>query len=916
MKLVNNPDKFGLVHLSKDADGMMGPVRGSIQVGGERVKAKGRRTYVKLLGGDINWFSETTKDKVQLASKCKHLLGRMRFHVPGLVLMRVLVQGILINAWTHTKIVKMPVDWLTWIADKHQVVSATASVANVVRQVLRLPYKTPCRFLFGALHEGGLAVPHPARCLWVRFVAEMYSAMCSVHPLTKRVTQWEVQCGFQRCGAGGTLADDLGTDFDKLARWGTANGWGVLYRRGPDAGDRWECGADLSGAPHGHGLSGWGVGVTVADVHSVVMWQARAWMRAASASTTLFEMTAVHEGTAAVLRQLRRQRLRMQISRRVDNQSAAIKLQHRRMESSHTDLLQRIEAHDELQWTDGILTGWAPAQHDTGCNDVVWMVNKVSDAEAEEVRLMRLSEGCVQHAGVMERPCCSRGMSTWFVMSADSANSSASGEPRRALTVSRCWSQWLGQMMPLMVSCSRHGTDSRHIVLKTRLPSSCRRSTKMWTPLWPVRRLQGSATNVACRRDISECIWCTGVQRSKGTGSMRWLRLAVPHPARCLWVRFVEEMYNTLCSVHPLTKRVTQWEVQCGFQRCGAGGTLADDLGTDFDKLARWGTANGWGVLYRRGPDAGDRWECGADLSGAPHGHGLSGWGVGVTVADVHSVVMWRARAWMRAASASTTLFEMTAVHEGTAAVLRQLRRQRLHMQISRRVDNQSAAIKLQHRRMESSHTDLLQRIEAHDELQWTDGILTGWAPAQHDTGCNDVVWMVNKVSDAEAEEVRLMRLSEGCVQHAGVMERPCCSRGMSTWFVMSADSANSSASGEPRRALTVSRCWSQWLGQMMPLMVSCSRHGTDSRHIVLKTRLPSSCRRSTKMWTPLWPVRRLQGSATNVACRRDISECIWCTGVQRSKGTGSMRWLRSKRCCDAVCHPQCTPAGYGKAFS
>ena len=109
MNLVNNPDKFCLVHLSKDADGVMGPVRGSIQVGAEQVKAKGRRTYVRLLGGDINWFSEATKDKVQLASKCKQLLGRMRFHVPGLVLMRVLVQGILINAWTHTKIVK-------WIA--------------------------------------------------------------------------------------------------------------------------------------------------------------------------------------------------------------------------------------------------------------------------------------------------------------------------------------------------------------------------------------------------------------------------------------------------------------------------------------------------------------------------------------------------------------------------------------------------------------------------------------------------------------------------------------------------------------------------------------------------------------------------------------------------------------------------------
>ena len=112
--------------------------------------------------------------------------------------MRVLIRGVLINARTHKKIVKMPVDSRAWINTEHHAAAARASVANVVSKVPRLPDRFPWRFIFGSRRNGGLGIPHPAVCLWVRFVCGMHNAMWSVHRVTNNVTQWEVQPAFHR----------------------------------------------------------------------------------------------------------------------------------------------------------------------------------------------------------------------------------------------------------------------------------------------------------------------------------------------------------------------------------------------------------------------------------------------------------------------------------------------------------------------------------------------------------------------------------------------------------------------------------------------------------------------------------------------------------------------------------------------
>ena len=177
MNLINNPHKFALIHLQPVGDERVRMARTCIRMG---------QAYVKLLGGDIDWFSRSTADKTAFMGKCKGLLARLHMHVPGVVLLRVLITGVLINAWTHKKTSR--VDSRAWINADHHVAAAVASVANVVRKVLQLPYRTPWRFIFGSRCNEGLAIPHPEVCLWVRFVYEMYSAMCSIHRVTKYVT--------------------------------------------------------------------------------------------------------------------------------------------------------------------------------------------------------------------------------------------------------------------------------------------------------------------------------------------------------------------------------------------------------------------------------------------------------------------------------------------------------------------------------------------------------------------------------------------------------------------------------------------------------------------------------------------------------------------------------------------------------
>ena len=56
------------------------------------------------------------------------------------------------------------------------------------------------------------------------------------------------------------------------------------------------------------------------------------------------------------------------------------------LNDSSTEIMQRVEAHDEILFAGDVLTGWAPAQHDTKCTDTISVLNAGADQESELAR--------------------------------------------------------------------------------------------------------------------------------------------------------------------------------------------------------------------------------------------------------------------------------------------------------------------------------------------------------------------------------------------------------------------------------------------------------------------------------------------------------------------------------------------------
>ena len=79
-----------------------------------------------------------------------------------------------------------------------------------------------------------------------------------------------------------------------------------------------------------------------------VLWEAAAWMRLLEASTTLLEATIVHEAAWAVVDSVGGKEAKPEILRFANNQATVIRLRHRPIATACADLLQRVEAAEEL----------------------------------------------------------------------------------------------------------------------------------------------------------------------------------------------------------------------------------------------------------------------------------------------------------------------------------------------------------------------------------------------------------------------------------------------------------------------------------------------------------------------------------------------------------------------------------------
>ena len=131
-----------------------------------------------------------------------------------------------------------------------------------------------------------------------------------------------------------SIKEREGTDYDELAQWGVSMGWDTQWRAGPERGDAWTCDAVLSAAGDVLVVAAdtsadalqrvWGMVVVVGDYEGKVLWQDVAWMQAVSTPRTLFEMTALHEGSTAVYRRAVAEGTRVGIIRWMDNQPGVI----------------------------------------------------------------------------------------------------------------------------------------------------------------------------------------------------------------------------------------------------------------------------------------------------------------------------------------------------------------------------------------------------------------------------------------------------------------------------------------------------------------------------------------------------------------------------------------------------------------
>ena len=164
------------------------------------------------------------------------------------------------------------------------------------------------------------------------------------------------------------------------------------------------------------------------------------------------------------------------ISTWMDNQPGVVRLAKCGMHTGDVDVKQRVEAHDEPVVHVEAHKGWAAAQHDTGCQGVVSMLNKEADRLAHDVRLRQDVTECwhCQRVSAMEIPTCSRATIMWYVMSKCRCTGSSNGCRRVIQTAQRVKCLWRGHCSSgLIGNCCARGTRCPRIPRRMRRQHKC-----------------------------------------------------------------------------------------------------------------------------------------------------------------------------------------------------------------------------------------------------------------------------------------------------------------------------------------------------------------------------------------------------------------------------------------------------------
>ena len=177
MNMVINADKFALLHYGRGKNGIR-CVPGRHQIEGHTMEARRNGEYLRLLGGDVNWFGMGREELAHARRLGYRVQPRAKLRTPSVSVLRVLVASITINAWVSRHVVQLLYDAPGWQPRPVGVSAVVLPVARLRRVVLDLPKKTPWRFIFEAEH---VAMAHHAVSLWTRFLSELTTTANSAY---------------------------------------------------------------------------------------------------------------------------------------------------------------------------------------------------------------------------------------------------------------------------------------------------------------------------------------------------------------------------------------------------------------------------------------------------------------------------------------------------------------------------------------------------------------------------------------------------------------------------------------------------------------------------------------------------------------------------------------------------------------
>ena len=140
----------------------------------EDIRSAKPQGYVKMVGGNVHLAASPIEDEHEARKASRKVMSRLAQHLTSVSLVRIIPDGMITVRWVYRCHVDRPSDYITQTERRGEKFQVTSSVAGVGRLALRLPRKTLCAFMFGAVDKGRLIVPPPGDKPWISAAIELW----------------------------------------------------------------------------------------------------------------------------------------------------------------------------------------------------------------------------------------------------------------------------------------------------------------------------------------------------------------------------------------------------------------------------------------------------------------------------------------------------------------------------------------------------------------------------------------------------------------------------------------------------------------------------------------------------------------------------------------------------------------------